>query len=423
MAMLHAEDMAFATRHILSDSDISALFANRLGLLPTKITTPTSQGSFHKVYFVSLEQKDGLPWSGKEMVLRVARRTIAKTKTENEIAILRLLRAARIPVPEVVFFCADSDNPLKYEYNCLDRIDHPSLSDTWSSLTEAQLDSILDQIVDIFVQMWTVSVPRDHGSLCLDGTNGPVIEETMWTLPDIERYFHAPPYNLSSETFSTLNPITNFGSWPDYICGFLTKYTHIITIHPSVTWLRELLPALQQVTSILGSSSSAPKWVERLRKAPELRGRLFHRDFHFGNILADEKGNIKAVIDWEFAGIGPSFASRASPIRNVVGFLRCLPTSSRPSSTQRMIDTWEAEFSTRLAIRSPEIAAKWAQESDRGSVLGVEGEALSDLREYLRSCLEIGVRGEEVWGSAKMKTAQTTYKDVVVHSLKTLGCS
>lgn len=122
------------------------------------------------------------------------------------MALLRDLRAAGIPVPEVVFFDADPKNPLKYEYNCLERmhvppniceaqdkkiysvscflsgIAYPSLADTWSSLSPGQLDSVLDQLVDIFVKMWTIDVPRMHGSLRLDGTSGPVIEETMWTL-------------------------------------------------------------------------------------------------------------------------------------------------------------------------------------------------------------------------------------------------
>lgn len=49
------------------------------------------------------------------------RPTIVKVKTENEMALLRVLRASGIPVPEVVFFCSDPDNPLKYEYNCLER--------------------------------------------------------------------------------------------------------------------------------------------------------------------------------------------------------------------------------------------------------------------------------------------------------------
>ncbi|KAJ6571950.1 kinase-like domain-containing protein [Mycena capillaripes] len=413
MAMLHPDDEAFATQQVLSDSSISAIFSVHLGLDPTRITASENQGQFHKVYFVALAEKDGHPWSGREVVLRVARRTIERIKTENEMALLRILRAGGVPAPEVVFFSSDPDNAVGYEYNCLERIAYPSLADTWMNLSLAQLDRVLDQFVDIFMKLWLLDVPHTHGSFALAGTPGPVIEETMWTLPDIARYFHAPPYNLTSETFATLNPTSFYASWPSYICAFLQTYAHIIAIHPAVDWLRDLLPSLQRLISVLGAAEEA--WVQRLRDTPELRGRLFHRDFHFGNILADGEGTVKAVIDWEFAGIGPSFTSRASPIRNCIGYLAYLPAS--PAHTQTLIDTWEAEFQARLGQRAPDIAAQWAAETDREGVLGAEGQALSDLREYLRSCLEVGVRGV-----GRVEMARGVWKEVVVRSLGTLGC-
>ncbi|KAJ6571949.1 hypothetical protein B0H19DRAFT_672731 [Mycena capillaripes] len=228
MAMLHPDDEVFPKQQVLSDETISALFTERLGLLPTRIMASESQGAFHKVFFVSLPVADGSQWSGRDVVLRVVRPTIVKVKTENEMALLRVLRASGIPVPEVVFFCSDPNNPLRYEYNCLERITYPSLVDTWMELSQSQLDHVLNQFVDIFVKLWNIDVPCNHGSLALDGTSGPVIEETMWTLPDITRYFHAPPYNLPSETFATLNPTGYYVSWPAYICAFLKTYAHII---------------------------------------------------------------------------------------------------------------------------------------------------------------------------------------------------
>jgi hypothetical protein len=48
------------------------------------------------------------------------RKTIAKIKTENEMAMLKIVRSSGVPVPEVVFFSSDPDNPLGYEYNCLE---------------------------------------------------------------------------------------------------------------------------------------------------------------------------------------------------------------------------------------------------------------------------------------------------------------
>ncbi|KAJ7717305.1 kinase-like domain-containing protein [Mycena maculata] len=415
MAMLHPDDEAFAKQEVLSHASISALFDERLGLVPTSITSPESQGQFHKVYFISLSDADGKPWSGRDVVLRVARKTISKVKTENEMAILKLLRAAGIPVPEVVFFCSDPDNPLQYEYNCLEKILYPPLAEIWPTLSPVQLSRILDQFVDIFAKLFSINVPPNHGSLALDGSSGPVIEETMWQLPDIKRYFHAEPYNLINETFDTINPTeSGYASWPAYISAFVKKYHHVISIHPAVDFLRDLLEPLQRLILIL-DANEAP-WVQRLRDEPALRGRLFHRDFHFGNILADHDGTIKAIIDWEFAGIGASFPSRSSLINNCVGYLAYTYSLDVPDGAQVMIDTWEAEFLSRLAERAPAIAATWTHERNRDVVLGVEGEALSNLREYLRSCLEVGVRGV-----GRVEMARGPWKKVVQDSLKILA--
>ncbi|KAJ7221771.1 kinase-like domain-containing protein [Mycena rebaudengoi] len=406
--MLHAEDEEFSRRDILSHESISALFNERLGLVPTSITSPQSQGAFHKVYFVSLSVNEGKRWSGRDVVLRVARKTILTKKTENEMALLGILRKAQLPVPEVVFFCSDPDNPLNYEYNCLERIPYPSLADIWTTLSPEQLDDVLDQIVDCFLKIFAIQVPSNHGSLSLDGGSGPVLEETMWQLPDITRYFHADPYNLTAETFSTLNPTGSYSTWVAYISAFLKTYHHIISIHPSVSFLLDLLDPLQSLIAKLDASQgSQDAWVKRLVDEPGLRGRLFHRDFHFGNMLADEDGNIKAIIDWEFAGIGASFAKRSSIIRNCVGYLRCLPEPAPPGA-QLLINTWEAEFLSRLQQRSPPVAAIWKHETNGNEILGEEGSALSDIREYLRACLEVGVRGGE-----RVVLARGEWKDVL----------
>lgn len=78
MAMLHADDFAFATQEVVSESAISALFTECLGLTPTRIAVSASQGAFHKVYFLSLEDNTDAdnPWSGKDVVLRLHKPSI-----------------------------------------------------------------------------------------------------------------------------------------------------------------------------------------------------------------------------------------------------------------------------------------------------------------------------------------------------------
>lgn len=88
-----------------------------------------------------------------------------------------------------------------------------------------------------------------------------------------------------------------------------------------------------------------------------------------------------------------------------------------PQTHLDIMESWPAEFVRRLEIRAPAIAAAWAYESDPDRVLGSEGRALSDLREFLRSCLEVGVRG---WGNVEM--GKGAWRMVVEEKLKVVGC-
>ncbi|KAK0491638.1 kinase-like domain-containing protein [Armillaria novae-zelandiae] len=331
MAMLHPSDSTFAQTDPLSPSLISSLFESSLGMSPVNIESPkSSQGLYHKVYFVTLAESAHSRWSGKDVVLRVARKAIEKIKIENEVAVIDVVRNAGLPVPEVLFYNSDPANDLGFEYICVESQDfasivhavinaslespYPPLQDTWMSLSPEALDNVLNQFVDFFIRMFTLELPQGgefYGSLRVTETEGrkevvpgPVLEETLWQLPDILRYFHAAPYNLTRECFATLNPCGWYPSWVAYISAFLKCYYRVISVHPSVSFLLYLLDPLQRLIEKLDSREI--DWVRRLRDEKGLQGRLWHRDLHFGNLLADEEGNIHAIIDWEFSGVGVS---------------------------------------------------------------------------------------------------------------------
>jgi hypothetical protein len=67
-------------------------------------------------------------------------------------------------------------------------IPYSPLSEMWTTMSPQGLDRILDQLVDIFIKMYTIELPLDEalGSIHLqsDGTivPGPVLEEVMWQL-------------------------------------------------------------------------------------------------------------------------------------------------------------------------------------------------------------------------------------------------
>jgi hypothetical protein len=143
----------------------------------------------------------------------------------------------------------------------------------------------------------------------------PCPAETCARRSDIGRFVHATPYDLTAETAQTLNPSAPHGyaNFPAYVAAFLKSYAHLISIHPSAAFLAHLVPALgAAVEKLEAAGSTAEDWVLSLREEPGLRGYLWHRDLHFGNIMVDPAtGTFKSILDWEFAGVGVRLAVSA----------------------------------------------------------------------------------------------------------------
>lgn len=92
-------------------------------------------------------------------------------------------------------------------------------------------------------------------------------------------------------------------------------------------------------------------------------------------------------------------------------------TSPSSPAAQHLLTTWPAQFESLLEARAPLTFARWKVETDLEAVLGKEGQALSDVREFLRSCVEVGVRG---WGNVEKGKGE--WRDVVQDRLRVLGC-
>lgn len=137
---------------------------------------------------------------------------------------------------------------------------------------------------------------------------------------------------------------------------------------------------------------------------------------HFGNFLVSPEGHILSLIDWEFSGIGPAFHKTSDPLGNLMYTIYDESPKPLPPIAQTIIDTWPSEFLTRLKAKDEKVHDDWVYESDKRKVLGEKGVALADLREFLRSCVEVGVRD---WGNVEKAKGDWTEK--VQDCLRTLG--
>lgn len=352
---------------------------------PTSIQPLKSSGVFHAIYIISYTQEDLAAWlasnglrrehSYTELVLRVSGNHIENIKTDNEAAILSWIIAnTTIPVPAVVAFNSTRDNILKEEFILQTCEPGKCLADVFQNLTPHQLDDIIDQLIDMLVQLHTY--PWDHiGGLQISSSGaiipGSIIEETFWHNADIAQFFD------STESHSTLNISGPFPSYTAYITAHIEKYIHAIEVHPSLDFMREIIPLLRGFLADVATSAE---------KLDDAVLRLCHKDLHFGNILIDpQTARITSILDWEFSGVVPH--TRWNPSR---AFLWNGQDSDASLAEKR---TLVGQFEKRAEERGYGYLVEDAKFKSR------EQEAMQNVQGLLRAIVEVcprGVMGEMV---------------------------
>lgn len=110
-----------------------------------------------------------------------------------------------------------------------------------------------------------------------------------------ERKVRGRPDDILTRTMAQLHsldlsnvdtaPLARFESWREHIA-----------------YLAEL--AAESGCADSGRAVEATRGMLEASGAPDLAPALCHLDWHLGNVLCDAEGNVKALIDWEFAGVG-----------------------------------------------------------------------------------------------------------------------
>ena len=302
------------TLPVLSTDTIAALITSLSLPQPTAIEPLRVTAAFHSIYlvhFAALSADVAPPFRTPRrpdepvtLVLRVSGRDIPRTKTANEVAVLRWLAArTSIPVPAVVRFDASSDNALGREFTLLERVPGASVDKMYGELSEDAKVRLVAQLTGVLLEL-NAHEWQHVGGLQLDDKTGdvvpgPVLEDTFWMVPDIEMYWGA------EESVKTLNPTGPYKSHAELVQAFLQVYIHAISRHESLAWLRQdLQPRLEALVAHL-------PFLETQLAATRLI--LAHKDLHFANVMATPDGALTGILDWEFAGVVP--ALRWDPVR------------------------------------------------------------------------------------------------------------
>lgn len=380
---------------------------------PGSISFPTSQGALNQIVVLEWPEqtlKDILNTcnvipqstdSSTSLLLRIASGEVPNVKLENEAATLLWVAAnTSIPVPRIVHHDSTTTNPLQHEYAIMTYSNGLPGSIAYPNLTNEKMDYILDQLADHILQLY--QKPFD----CVAGLKttsenqvvpGPVVDESQWTMPEIEKNW---PTTTKYEDLTPVSP-NGFSSFTEYLTERLQCYIRATPAHPALQSLpylsRTNIQLLEQFIEVI----SKPEQAAIINDTTYI---LAHRDLHFGQLLLDpDTAQINAVLDWEFAAIIPAPLWQG-------GFLwngnQAVPWSEEIRVERALLrQRWEARV--RLLDGGEEMLKEsvWKHKSQ---------EAAYEVVNLMRCIVEVVPRGVQLddarrwWGE-------------IVHALRVLG--
>ena len=244
---------ATAKNHLpgpISPEAISQLMTSIRLPVASKIESLTVTAEFHSIYLVHFEPPSASAVHGARaeadgsvvLVLRVSGRHLPRVKTLNEVGMMTWIREnTTIPVPAVIRFDASESNPIGFEYTLLERAPGRSVDCIFDTLSDEAKSGLVAQLADYLIQLH--GQPREPpyvGGLVPEANGlagGPIIDETFWFLPDMQKYWGA------DVTLESINPLSGpFEGYASHCTACLERYIHAIEVHPSLSEYREMIP-------------------------------------------------------------------------------------------------------------------------------------------------------------------------------------
>lgn len=360
---------------------------------PVSIRTLSATAAYHTVLLLAYPHMN-------DLILRVSGSHLPHIKTQNEVAIMAwVARNTTIPMPLVVHADHTVSNPLEAEYTILTRVPGQSLSDVWLTLPAEEQKAVLDGLADYLLQLH--AVPWAHiGGLVLNADRkpqpGPAVDEFFWQTQDLGLW-------PAGENVVSLNTLGPFESYVDYCTARIGGYARLCELHPSLEFMRPLLPALGRLAAVLRDPANAAE-------LNHVNLRLAHRDLHFPNIIYDTVSRrITAILDWEFSGIVPF--TKWDPARAFLWDGR--DDEGNIPRKRALVET----FRKRCAERGvPDVLKDAEYVSERQ-------DAMQGVVDYLRAIVEVCPRGEKLEAARGWRDAMVRFMEVFVEVPEAIAAS
>ncbi|OJT14935.1 Altered inheritance of mitochondria protein 9, mitochondrial [Trametes pubescens] len=189
-------ELRLAKRRLeFNDDELRRLAAQSVGRTPQDVKTMVKldEGGFNRIFLVTMHDEF-------QLIARVPYPvTVPRSfAVASEVATMRFLRAKGLPVPEVYAYSATSDNATGTEYIFMEFVKGMKLTDVWMGLEEANLASVLRQVVELECRIMAIAFPAG-GSLYYADDLEKAAGRTTGTIPvpvDGERFCVGPDVRL-----------------------------------------------------------------------------------------------------------------------------------------------------------------------------------------------------------------------------------
>ncbi|KAK2810350.1 hypothetical protein FQN50_003081 [Emmonsiellopsis sp. PD_5] len=272
--------------------------------------TKLPEGSFNKAFLLTMD-------NGAQVVARIPNPYLPpKVATGSEVATLDFLRnELNIPVPQVLAWSSEKDQPVGAEYIIMEKAPGQELSKIWPSMDVSDKVDIVSQLVNIQAKICSVDF-KYYGSLYYRGQ-----ASGHHDIPGIPSRFCIGPSSALRFWEAERRTCNKYkGPWSSPI-----SYAEDVAKR-EINWIsqfatpRDVSDPLRQSTSQESPRCHLQLLDKYLKVISQVvpsdhdvyRSTIWHSDLHFGNIFV-EKNQIVSIIDWQGCTALPLFLTCKIP--------------------------------------------------------------------------------------------------------------
>ena len=274
-----------------------------------------SQGGFNKLYLIECKQNE----QQRQYLIRVSLPVDPTFKTLSEVNTIAWLRSkTSIPVPTVLAYDCSYKNELGFEWILMEKIPGKALGEIWGSLSMTKKKELVKEIVRISAELFSyrftgigslysqekypsTDLMGTKQKLCLQhdrklkyGVGRMILMKFFW-----DKHY---TYNIARGPFDkTIDWLTTSLSIDRLDCE------QIIQQSTDEDEIEEAEESLSTIDRVLRASNSI------LMKDVSDATALFHDDLSTHNILIDDDGELKGVVDWECTPVVPLWRAAQLP--------------------------------------------------------------------------------------------------------------